>query len=191
MVALKNQERRRSFLPSDRNCMSSESTQQHRQAAHKKGPVSCAIITVSDTRTPETDTSGKAIRERLEERGHTVTDYRIVKDEPEQILELLEELVASEARVLLFNGGTGISHRDTTYDALASRLEKTLPGFGELFRMLSFEEIGAAAMLSRAVAGVYRERLVFSMPGSSNAVKLAMDRLIGPELEHLAWELTR
>jgi molybdenum cofactor biosynthesis protein B len=171
--------------------MASESTQQHREAAHQRGPVACAIVTVSDTRTVETDTSGQAIRERLEARGHRVSDYRIVKDEPEQMLTLLDELVASEARVVLFNGGTGISHRDTTYDALASRLEKTLPGFGEIFRMLSFEEIGAAAMLSRATAGVYRGRLIFSMPGSSNAVKLAMDRLIGPELEHLAWELTR
>lgn len=171
--------------------MASESTRQHREAAAARGPVACAIITVSDTRTPETDTSGAAIRERLETAGHRVVFYRIVKDEPAEIAALLDELAAGEARALLFNGGTGIARRDTTFDAVSSRLEKTLPGFGELFRMLSFEQIGAAAMLSRAVAGVYRERLVFSMPGSSNAVKLAMDRLIVPELEHLAWELTR
>lgn len=172
--------------------MPSESTQQHHAAAAERGPVTCAIITVSDTRTPETDTSGAAIRERLEAAGHQVAFYRIVKDEPEQIVALLDHLVnESTMQVLLFNGGTGISRRDTTYDALAGRLEKTLPGFGELFRMLSYEEIGAAAMLSRATAGVYRGRLVFSMPGSSNAVRLAMDRLIVPELEHLAWELTR
>jgi molybdenum cofactor biosynthesis protein B len=91
----------------------------------------------------------------------------------------------------LFNGGTGIASRDTTYDALSRKLEKVLPGFGEIFRVLSYEEIGPAAMLSRATAGTYRGRLIFSMPGSSNAVKLAMDRLIAPELEHLAWELTR
>lgn len=172
--------------------MPSESTQQHREAAAERGPVACAILTVSDTRTPETDTSGAAIRERLEGAGHSVAFYRIVKDEPEQIVALLDEIVsAGEARVILLNGGTGIAHRDTTYDALSRKLEKTLPGFGEIFRMLSFEEIGPAAMLSRAVAGVYRRRLIFSMPGSSNAVKLAMDRLIVPELEHLAWELTR
>lgn len=172
--------------------MPSESTQQHHAAAAERGPVTCAIITVSDTRTPETDTSGAAIRERLEAAGHQVAFYRIVKDEPDQIVALLDHLVnESTTQVLLFNGGTGISRRDTTYDALAGRLEKTLPGFGELFRMLSYEEIGAAAMLSRATAGVYRGRLVFSMPGSSNAVRLAMDRLIVPELEHLAWELTR
>ena len=170
----------------------SESTQQHREAGHRRGPVACAILTVSDTRTPETDTSGQAIRERLAAAGHPVCFYQIVKDEPEQIIALLDRIIdQTEARVVLLNGGTGISHRDTTYDALSRKLEKTLPGFGELFRMLSYQEIGAAAMLSRATAGVYRGRLVFSMPGSSNAVKLAMDRLIVPELEHLAWELTR
>jgi molybdopterin adenylyltransferase len=172
--------------------MASESTQQHREQAAERGPVACAIVTVSDTRTAETDTSGAAIRERLENAGHRVVFYRIVKDEPDQIEDLVEAIVqAGEARVLLFNGGTGIARRDTTYDALSRKLEKTLPGFGELFRMLSYEEIGAAAMLSRATAGTYRDRLIFSMPGSSNAVKLAMDRLIVPELEHLAWELTR
>src|SRR3954471_13619691 len=172
--------------------MPSESTQQHREAAAEKGPVACAIVTVSDTRTPETDTSGAAIRERLEQRGHRVVFYRIVKDEPDQILTLLDGIVdGTEARVVLFNGGTGIARRDTTYDALAGRLEKTLPGFGEIFRTLSFQEIGPAAILSRATAGVYRGRIVFSMPGSSNAVKLAMDRIIAPELEHLAWELAR
>lgn len=170
----------------------SESTQQHRAEGSRRGPVACAILTVSDTRTPETDTSGQAMRERLEAAGHSVVFYRIVKDEPDQIDALLDEIVdATAAQVILLNGGTGISHRDTTYDALARKLEKTLPGFGELFRMLSYAEIGAAAMLSRATAGVYRSRLIFSTPGSSNAVKLAMDRLIVPELEHLAWELVK
>jgi molybdenum cofactor biosynthesis protein B len=172
--------------------MASESTEQHREAAAERGPVACAIVTVSDTRTPETDTSGAAIRERLEQVGHRVVFYEIVKDEPERIVELLDRILdGTEARVVLFNGGTGIARRDTTYDALAGRLEKTLPGFGEIFRTLSFQEIGPAAILSRATAGVYRGRIVFSMPGSSNAVKLAMDRIIAPELSHLAWELSR
>ena len=172
--------------------MASESTQQHQEAAAKKGPVACAIVTVSDTRTPATDSSGAAMRERLEARGHSVVFYRIVKDEPDQISALLDEIADSTAaKVILFNGGTGITSRDTTYDALSRKLEKTLPGFGEIFRALSFEEIGPASMLSRATAGVYRGRIVFSTPGSSNAVKLAMDRLIVPDLEHLAWELTR
>jgi molybdenum cofactor biosynthesis protein B len=170
--------------------MSEASAQHHASAG--RGPVACAIITVSDTRTEETDRSGAAIRESLEVAGHRVAFYRIVKDEPDQIGALLEEISgAPEVKALLFNGGTGIAPRDTTYDALAGRLEKTLPGFGELFRMLSFHDIGAAAMLSRATAGVYRGRLVFSMPGSTNAVKLAMTRLIVPELEHLVWELSR
>lgn len=172
--------------------MPSESTQQHRAEAAERGPVSCAIVTVSDTRTPDSDTSGLAMRDRLERAGHRIDFYRIVKDEPDQILALLDHLAnETTVQVVLFNGGTGISKRDTTYDALAGRLEKTLPGFGELFRMLSYGEIGAAAMLSRATAGTYRGRLVFSMPGSSNAVRLAMDQLIVPEIEHLAWELTR
>ncbi|MFN3648826.1 MAG: molybdenum cofactor biosynthesis protein B [Armatimonadota bacterium] len=172
--------------------MPSESTQQHRAAAAERGPVACAVLTVSDTRTPETDTSGQLIRERLEAAGHRVVFYQIVKDEPERILALIDhELDAGEAQAVLLNGGTGIATRDTTYDALAKRLEKELSGFGELFRMLSYQEIGAAAMLSRATAGVYRRRVFFSMPGSSNAVKLAMDRLIIPELEHLVWELHR
>jgi molybdenum cofactor biosynthesis protein B len=170
----------------------SESTEQHREEAARKGPVPCAIVTVSDTRTEETDRSGALIRERLAGRGHPVVFYRIVKDDPEQIVRLLDEILdATDAKVVLFNGGTGITRRDNTYDALAGRLEKVLPGFGEIFRVLSYDEIGAAAILSRAVAGVYRGRIVFSMPGSSNAVKLAMDRLIAPDLSHLAWELTR
>jgi molybdenum cofactor biosynthesis protein B len=172
--------------------MASESTQQHRESAADRGPVPCAIVTVSDTRTAETDRSGAALRERLEGAGHAVVFYALVKDEPAEIGALLDRIVAeTEARVILFNGGTGITRRDTTYDILSQKLEKTLPGFGELFRMLSWEEIGPAAMLSRATAGVYRGRLVFSMPGSTNAVKLAADRLIVPELAHLAWELTR
>jgi molybdopterin adenylyltransferase len=172
--------------------MPSESTQQHQEEAAKKGPVACAIVTVSDTRTPETDKSGALMRERLEARGHSIAFYRIVKDEPDQISALLDEIAdTTGAKVILFNGGTGITRRDTTYDALAKKLEKTLPGFGEIFRLLSFEEIGPASMLSRATAGVYRGRIIFSTPGSSNAVKLAMDRLIVPDLEHLAWELTR
>ena len=170
----------------------SEATQQHRAAASDRGPIACAILTVSDTRPPETDKSGAAIRNCVEELGHTVGFYQIVKDEPEQIDALLDRIVEEGVvRAILINGGTGIASRDTTFDVVSRKLEKTLPGFGELFRMLSFSEIGAAAMLSRATAGVYRGRLVFSMPGSTNAVKLAMDRLIGPELEHMVWELTR
>lgn len=163
----------------------------HREQARSQGSVPVAIVTVSDTRTPETDTSGQTIRQLLEEAGHRVVGYRIVKDEPEQVAQALEDFVAGEARLVLFNGGTGISARDRTYDVISRVLEKTLPGFGEIFRMLSYQEIGSAAMMSRATAGVYRGTVIVSMPGSTNAVKLAMTRLVLPEIQHLAWEITR
>ena len=168
----------------------SQSVQEHRESAPER--VGCAIVTVSDTRTPETDRSGRIMRERLEGAGHTIDSYEIVKDEPAQIDAILDRFTADPAcQAILFNGGTGIARRDTTFDAISRRLEKTLPGFGELFRMLSYEEIGAAAMLSRATAGVVNGRLVFSTPGSSNAVALAMDRLIAGELAHLVYEVTK
>jgi len=154
--------------------------------------VRVAVVTASDTRTPENDTGGDLIVQRVTEAGHEVVHREIVGDDPELIGGLLDRIVeTTDAQLVLVTGGTGIAPRDTTYDAIAQRLEKTMPGFGELFRMLSFEEVGAAAMLSRAVAGVYRGRVVVSMPGSPNAVRLAMDRLIVPEIAHLAWEVGR
>jgi molybdenum cofactor biosynthesis protein B len=169
----------------------SASSQQHREQSAKRGPVALAIVTVSDSRTAETDTNGHYLRAEIERLGHQVSDYRLVKDESAQVTALLEELAQGRAQILLFNGGTGISPRDTTYDVLSLALEKTLPGFGELFRMLSWEQVGAAAMLSRATAGVYRGKLVISTPGSPAAVQLAWEKLIAPEIQHLAWELTR
>ncbi len=168
-----------------------ESVQQHREQASGKGPVRLAIVTVSDTRTLETDKNGQWLQQQIATAGHEVVVYRIVKDEPAQLDEVLDGLLSTPAQVLLFNGGTGIAPRDNTYDALARRLEKTLPGFGEIFRMLSYEQVGAAAMLSRAVAGVVEGRVVFSTPGSHAAVRLAWERLILPELQHLAWEVVR
>jgi len=170
--------------------MGSESSERHRELAARRGPVPVAVVTVSDTRTPETDTNGAWLRERVEAAGHVLAGYRVVRDEPEEVAAALDEM-AAVARVVLFNGGTGISPRDTTYDVLAARLEKVLPGFGELFRMLSWEQVGAAAMLSRATAGTYRGRVVVSTPGSPAAVRLAWERLIEPELAHLAWEVAR
>lgn len=164
---------------------------EHRQKAGDK-PVKVAIVTVSDTRTPDTDENRRYIERRLIELGHIADVYRLIKDEPDQVAEVLEELTSlPDVRIVLFNGGTGISPRDTTYDIVSRMLEKHLPGFGELFRMLSYEEVGAAAMLSRATAGVYRNTMVFSMPGSPNAVKVALEKLILPELNHFAWELVR
>lgn len=163
----------------------------HREKAGHD-PVTLAIVTVSDTRTPETDANRQYIERRMSELGHIVAAYRLIKDEPDQVADALETLVAlPNVRLVLFNGGTGISPRDTTYDVISRLLEKTLPGFGELFRMFSYQEVGAAAMLSRATAGVYKGTLVFSMPGSPNAVQVALEKLIIPEINHLAWEVVR
>ena len=170
---------------------SSASTEQHREAAAEQGPVKAAIVTVSDTRTPETDKNAVYLREQLANDGNSVTAYRIIKDEPDQVEAVLDEMVQTDARVVLFNGGTGIAPRDTTFDVLSRKLEKTLPGFGELFRVFSYDQVGAAAILSRATAGVYREKVIISTPGSSAAVQLAWEKLIGPELQHLAWEVGR
>lgn len=163
----------------------------HRAAAKERGPVQLAVVTVSDSRTPETDTNGQYLREEIERAGHTVIAYRVIRDEPAAVHACLDDPAFLSARIIIFNGGTGISRRDTTYDAISTRLEKTLPGFGEIFRMLSYEQVGAAAMLSRATAGVCQHRLVISIPGSPAAVQLAWTKLIAPELQHLAWELTR
>ena len=160
------------------------------RAASGRTSVRCAVVTVSDTRTSRTDTSGALVKARLAEAGHETSAYEIVPDEPDRVAALLDRLAGTVDAILL-SGGTGIGRRDTTYEVVAARLEKVLPGFGELFRMLSFEEIGSGAMLSRAVAGVYRGTLLFSMPGSTGAVRLAMERLIVPELAHLVWELAR
>jgi molybdopterin adenylyltransferase len=172
--------------------MTSASTEQHKAIAHAQGPVGVAIVTVSDTRTRANDSGGDLIEDRVTKAGHTVVFRDIVKDEPDQISALLDRISSeTNARLILFTGGTGIAPRDTTFDVISRKLEKHMPGFGELFRMLSFQEVGAAAMLSRATAGTYRSRVVMSMPGSPNAVQVAMDKLIIPEIEHLAWEVAR
>ncbi|MDP6777724.1 MAG: MogA/MoaB family molybdenum cofactor biosynthesis protein [Candidatus Latescibacteria bacterium] len=154
--------------------------------------VTCAVVTVSDTRTEADDKSGKIIMEHLEDAGHQVGLYRIVPDDAERIRQLLVEVAeGGTCQAVLTNGGTGIAARDTTYEAVTGLLEKRLDGFGELFRFLSWDDIGSGAMLSRAVAGVYRDMVVFCMPGSSGAVRLAMEKLIAPELSHLVWEIWR
>ncbi len=166
----------------------SASVAAHRAAA--PDAVRCAVLTVSDTRTPETDTSGALIRELLAVAGHETVDARIVPDEPALIRQTLDAWAdRADVQAILSNGGTGIAARDTTYDVVAALLEKRIDGFGELFRMLSHAEIGAAAMLSRAVAGVWRGRLLVAMPGSRSAVRLAMTELIVPELGHLIYEI--
>jgi molybdenum cofactor biosynthesis protein B len=171
--------------------MPSPSATDHKQKAAEQGPVSVAIVTVSDTRTPDTDVNGKYLREEIKKAGHRVHSSRILRDEPSQVEAALDELAAAGTQVILLNGGTGISRRDTTFDVVSRKLDKTLPGFGEIFRMLSYDQVGAAAMLSRATAGIYRGKIVFSTPGSPAAVRLAWEKLIAPELQHLAWEVIR
>jgi molybdenum cofactor biosynthesis protein B len=167
----------------------STSTEQHRREAPSS--VSCAIITVSDTRTQETDKSGQLIRQLLEEKGYTIAEYAIVRDVYDEIKALLRKAADNMGvEAVLLNGGTGIAARDTTYEAVRDQLDKEMPGFGEIFRMLSFtEDIGSAAILSRAIAGTIDQTAVFSMPGSTGAVRLAMTRLIIPELGHVMREL--
>ncbi|PID56219.1 molybdenum cofactor biosynthesis protein [candidate division KSB3 bacterium] len=158
-----------------------------RQAAKK---AACMVITISDTRTDESDTSGRLIIKLLEHNGHRRVKKHIVPDEPQDIRALLQDGIASdEIQVILCHGGTGISARDRSYEAIDAVLEKRLTGFGELFRMLSYQEIGPTAMMSRATAGISAGTIIFSMPGSKAAVKLAMEKLILPELSHLLWEL--
>jgi molybdenum cofactor biosynthesis protein B len=164
-------------------------------AEHKaKAPasVACFILTVSDSRTPENDTSGRAIRELLEAAGHTVTGNAIVKDEPAQVTaQVNAQLAGAAAQVIVTTGGTGISSRDGTFEAIDRLLEKRLDGFGELFRMLSFRQIGAAAMMSRATAGTVGRKALFVLPGAEQAVRLAMTELILPELGHVAQQLNK
>ena len=148
--------------------------------------VDCFVLTVSDTRTETNDTSGQAIRELLERAGHSVAGHAIVKDEASQVAATVRERLADQAtQVIITTGGTGISARDTTFEAVTALFEKRLDGFGELFRMISFHEIGSAAMMSRATAGTVGRKAIFVLPGSPAAVRLAMERLIIPKLGHI------
>lgn len=161
---------------------------EHHEKAYRG--VRCAVITISDTRTEETDSSGRRIKELLAEQGHPVTSYQILKDEPGDIETALRRLLnGHDTDAVITNGGTGIAPRDTTFEAIRRLLDKEIEGFGELFRALSYQDIGAAAMLSRAVAGVAKGKVVISLPGSTGAVELGMTKLILPELGHMIFLL--
>jgi molybdenum cofactor biosynthesis protein B len=164
-------------------------------AEHKaRGPavISCGIITCSDTRTPETDKSGQLIRELLTKEGHRIDAYHVVKDDPTDVQNLVQQLGKNQALgAIIINGGTGISQRDSTFEAVDGLLEKRLVGFGEIFRYLSYKDIGSSAILSRATAGLYQGKVIFSIPGSSGAVRLAMEALILPELPHIVGEMQK
>ena len=168
----------------------SESVEKHREAS--PGQVRVAVLTISDTRTPETDTGGNAIVELMEEAGHEIPRREIVKDDAPRIEVILQELL-SDANVdaVITTGGTGISARDTTYEVVSRVIDKKLDGFGEVFRMLSYEEIGAAAILSRALAGAAGSKFVACLPGSINAVRLATEKLLVPEISHVVFELRK
>ena len=165
-------------------------------AAHQRASdalrVGFAVLTLSDTRTRETDTSGQLIRERLTAEGHRLIAEMIIKDESTQLNEILDQWLGNgEIDVIITNGGTGLSKRDQTVNTIESRFERTIPGFGELFRMLSHREIGSAAMLSRATAGVINGKLIFVLPGSTAAVRLGINELVHPQIRHIVYELRK
>jgi molybdenum cofactor biosynthesis protein B len=163
---------------------------EHRVTAPRS--VGCAVLTISDTRDSNTDTSGQAIVDLLRQSGHHVVERRITKDEPADVADAVRSFLSRDnVQAIVTTGGTGIARRDSTYDALGAMFERTLPGFGELFRALSYADIGAAAMLTRATAGIIDRRVAFLLPGSEHAVRLAMTKLILPELGHVVRELMR
>jgi molybdenum cofactor biosynthesis protein B len=158
----------------------------HQHHAGPRRAVACVVLTVSDTRTLETDGSGRRIRELLEAAGHRIVGHAIVPDEPPRIRAELSTLLArDDVEAVIVNGGTGLAPRDTTYEVVCGLLEKQLDGFGELFRMLSYQQVGAAAMLSRAAAGVAGRTVIVSLPGAPAAVELAMQKLVVPVLGHM------
>lgn len=168
----------------------SQSVAEHR--AQSPQSAACAVVTISDTRTPATDTGGQAVVDHLTAAGHRIVAREIVRDEPQPIRALLAGFTADpNIDAVLMTGGTGIGSRDQTFETVTALITKPLPGYGELFRMLSFAEVGAAAMLSRAVGGLIGRTVVLTMPGSPAAVRLAMEKLIVPELNHLVREARR
>ena len=175
---------------SERDHRPTATPESHKATAPRS--IRCFVLTISDTKTPETDTSGALIRELLETGGHTVVGSTIVRDEPADVQRVVRDACTDpKVQAVILTGGTGITSRDSTYEAVEALLEKRLPGFGELFRMLSYQEIGAAAMLSRAQMGVRDRRIVVSLPGSPNACRLALEKLLMPELGHLLREVSR
>ena len=166
------------------------SVQEHK--SHAPASVRCFVLTVSDTRTEANDTGGQAIRELLQSGGHTVTGHAIVRDDPDAVTSTVTgRLADARTQVIVTTGGTGITSRDGTFEAIDRLFDKRLTGFGELFRMLSYEQIGPAAMMSRAIAGTAQGKAIFVLPGSPDAVRLAMTKLILPELGHVVQQLSR
>ncbi len=168
------------------------SAEEHRKRGLEEAEcLRCAIITVSDTRTLETDESGVEIAEQLRGAGHQVVERTIVPDEPGRIALVLRHWLASEVDAVLLNGGTGVAARDGTVEVVRQFIDRELAGFGEIFRMLSYKQVGSAAMLSRAVGGIAKGKVVFALPGSRRAVQLGMEKLIVPEIRHILYEVRK
>jgi molybdenum cofactor biosynthesis protein B len=164
--------------------------QDHKQ--HVPLNVNCAVIIISDSRTEQTDESGKYIMDSLKEAGHTITSYSIIKNDASEIIDKIGNIFKDNpTQVIITSGGTGASHMDITIETITPMLEKKMEGFGELFRNLTYQEIGSGSILSRAMAGVIKGRIIISLPGSLDAVKLAMDKIIIPEIAHLVREASR
>ena len=163
----------------------------HKRAAEHVGPIAFAVITVSDSRSEAEDESGRLIQERFQSVGHRLSSYRLLRNDVVAIQQEVMRLIEARVGCIVITGGTGLSRRDLTVEAVTPLLDKRLDGFGELFRALSFQEVGSAAVMSRATAGTSRGTLIFCLPGSVTAVTLALEQLILPELKHLIRELTR
>jgi molybdenum cofactor biosynthesis protein B len=163
---------------------------EHKRLENKA--VGCAVLVTSDSRTEETDESGKLIKQRLQDKGHKVVYYTILKNDAAILKNKIVELIQQEeVQVIITSGGTGLSHKDVTVDTVQAILEKSLDGFGELFRQLTYQELGTASIMSRATAGVIRGKIIICFPGSLGAATLAMDKIILPEIGHLVREATR
>jgi molybdenum cofactor biosynthesis protein B len=161
----------------------------HRTHAQAVGPIAFAVLTVSDRRTEATDTSGRLVQRLMAEAGHTLADAELIPNDPHRIRSSVRRFLQGSAACLVVTGGTGVGRRDVSIETIAPLLEKTLPGFGELFRWLGYGEIGTAAMLSRALCGVSGGKVICCLPGSEAAVRLGVGKLLVPELSHLLWVL--
>jgi molybdopterin adenylyltransferase len=163
----------------------------HRAAARAVGTVPYAVLTVSDSRTEATDDSGRLVRALFDDAGHALADYELVRNVPRDIQAAVRRYLQGSAACLVTTGGTGAGRRDLTIETVTPFVDKVLPGFGELFRRLSYEEIGGAAMLSRALCGVSRGKVICCLPGSEAAVRLGLSKILLPELPHLVWVASR
>ena len=178
-------------MPDSPQPSGSASTTEHRREARSLGAICCDVVVVSDSRTPRTDVSGRVARELIESAGYGVGRRDLVANEPAEVDSTIDKFLAGDSACLILLGGTGLSSRDRTVETLRARLDKELPGYGEAFRRLSWDDIGTAAILSRALAGSIQDRIVVVTPGSPNAVKTALDGVLLPELAHLVREVRR